>query len=97
MRVAGILLLQQLSAACAFHSSAYRIKPLSVSRPSFVQMGVQVKTLVAAPPGAPKPKAGDIVVAHYTGWLKTSVGKGKQFDTSRGWLNLKRPFKFAGS
>ena len=26
-------------------------------------------------------------MAHYTGWLKTSVGKGKQFDTSRGWLS----------
>ena len=61
-------------------------------------MGVQMKTLKEAPPGAPKPKTGDIVMAHYTGWLKVGLGaKGKQFDSSRGGFGpfQKPPFKFA--
>ena len=62
-----------------------------------IRMGVQVKTLKPAPPGAPKPKAGDIVVAHYTGWLKQGLGKGDQFDSSRGGFGpfQKPPFTFA--
>ena len=57
-------------------------------------MGVNFKTLTPAPPNAPKPKGGDIVEAHYTGWLSTKLGtKGKQFDSSRGLF--KGPFKFA--
>ena len=62
------------------------------------RMGVQVKTLKAAPPGAPQPKAGDVIVAHYTGWLQTRLGgKGDMFDTSLGGLGpfKKRPFRFA--
>ena len=61
-------------------------------------MGVKMKTLVEAPPGAAKPKSGDVVLAHYTGWLKTGLGgKGKQFDSSRGGIGpfQKPPFKFA--
>jgi FKBP-type peptidyl-prolyl cis-trans isomerase len=61
-------------------------------------MGVKIKTLVEAPSGAAKPKSGDIVLAHYTGWLKTGLGgKGKQFDSSRGGIGpfQKPPFKFA--
>ena len=62
-----------------------------------VRMGVQVKTLNAAPPGAPRPKTGDMLLVQYTGWLKTPIGKGKQFDTSRGGFGpfQKGPFKFA--
>ena len=63
-----------------------------------VSMGTNVKTLTAAPPGAAKPKAGDIILCHYTGWLKTSLGgKGTQFDSSRGGFGpfQKPPFKFA--
>ena len=67
------------------------------SRDIRIKMGVQVKTLKPAPPGAPKPKAGDIVVAHYTGWLKQGLGKGDQFDSSRGGFGpfQKPPFTFA--
>ena len=63
-----------------------------------VKMGVKIETLIAAEPGASKPKSGDIVVAHYTGWLKNQLGgKGEQFDTSRGGFGpfQKPPFKFA--
>ena len=76
------------------HASA----PVARWRASTPKMGVQVKTLTAPPPGAQKPKSGDVVLAHYTGWLKTSLGsKGNQFDTSRGGIGpfQKPPFKFA--
>ena len=61
-------------------------------------MGVQVKTLSAAPRDSQKPKTGDILLCHYTGWLKTPLGtKGTQFDSSRGGFGpfQKPPFKFA--
>jgi len=79
-------------------SSLHRAAPRGVARSCGAIMGVQVKTVKAAPPGAPKPKPGDILACHYTGWLKTGLGtKGKQFDTSRGGFGpLQRPpFKFA--
>ena len=45
-----------------------------------ISMGVQVKTITQAPAGAVKPKNGDIVLCHYTGYLRTKLGtKGKQF------------------
>ena len=47
---------------------------------SSVTMGVQVKTITQAPAGAVKPKPGDIVLCHYTGFLRTKLGtRGKQF------------------
>ena len=59
-------------------------------------MGVTVKTITPAPPGAVKPKTGDIVVCHYTGWLKRGfASKGTQFDTSRKLGPFSKPFKFA--
>lgn len=71
----------------------------AVSRMPGVQpnMGVRFKTLKAAPPEARKPKSGDVVLAHYTGWLKVGIAdKGKVFDTSRGGFGpfQKPPFRF---
>ena len=89
-----IALLLSLTAVDAYVVPAIAQPRLLHSRISEVHMGVKVETLKAAPAGAPKAKSGDIVIAHYTGWLKTKIGtKGKQFDTSRGFL--KQPFKFA--
>merc|ERR1712087_372015 len=59
---------------------------------SAVRMGLQVKTIKPAPPGAAIPKTGDLVQAHWTGTLPS----GKVYGTSRGGFGpiQKPPFVF---
>ena len=87
-----------ISAANAFHASASNSMRAVHPNAHQILMGVKVKVLEAAPPGAPKPKNGDILKVQYTGWLATGMGtKGKQFDSSRGGFGpfQKPPFTFA--
>jgi peptidylprolyl isomerase len=53
--------------------------------------GLQFQILTAAPEDAKKPKAGQMVVVHYTGWLDEDGEPGKKFDSS---VDRGSPFTF---
>lgn len=53
--------------------------------------GLQYKIEKAAPDGAEKPKAGQTVFVHYTGWLDKDGVPGQKFDSS---YDRMRPFSF---
>lgn len=53
--------------------------------------GLQFQILNEAPDQAKKPKAGQVVVVHYTGWLDEQGTPGKKFDSS---VDRSSPFSF---
>ncbi len=56
-----------------------------------LKSGLQYKVLKPAPTDARKPKIGETVTAHYTGWLDEDGQEGKKFDSS---VDRGQPFSF---
>jgi peptidylprolyl isomerase len=53
--------------------------------------GILYEIITEAPEGAATPKAGQVVTAHYTGWINDGGQPGEKFDSS---VDRGQPFQF---
>jgi len=66
-------------------------KPEETKTMQKTDSGIQYEILTEAPADAKKPQTGQVVTAHYTGWLNDGGQPGAKFDSS---VDRGQPFQF---